>query len=197
MAPKPPTQSERPARRADAELNRSRILDTARTSLAESGEASMQAIAKRAGIGPGTLYRHFPTREALVLEVHRHDVAELVESAPALVASHSPRVAMRLWLDRLAQYGQIKKGLASAFHATQKQLAGEGYEPILGAITTLLDACKAIGETREDVEAEEVLLLVGFLWRIETDDSWAARTDRMLDLVMDGLAPIDPTPTTT
>jgi AcrR family transcriptional regulator len=72
----------RPAQRADAELNRSRILDAARASLAESGDASMQSIARRAGIGQGTLYRHFPTREALVLEVHRHDVAELVDTAP-------------------------------------------------------------------------------------------------------------------
>ena len=150
----------------------------------------MQAIAKRAGIGPGTLYRHFPTREALILEVHRYDVAELVAAAPALVAEHPPRVALRLWLDRLAQYGQIKRGLAGAFNtATHKQLAGEGYGPTIGAIATLLDAGKESGAVREDVEPEEVLLLVGFLWRIETDDKWATRTARMLDLVMDGLAP--------
>ncbi|HEY2672170.1 MAG TPA: hypothetical protein VGJ07_17600 [Rugosimonospora sp.] len=86
-----------------------------------------------------------------MLEVHRHDVADLVEAAPALLAEHPPREALRLWLDRLAVYGQIKRGLAGAFHtATHK--------------------------------------LVGFLWRIETDDSWAARTARMLDIVMRGLA---------
>jgi AcrR family transcriptional regulator len=150
----------------------------------------MQAIAKRAGIGQGTLYRHFPTREALVLEVHRHDVADLVDAAPTLVAEHPPRQALRLWLDRLASYGQIKRGLAGAFHtATHKQLAGEGYGPVLNAITTLLDACKKAGAVRQDVEAEEVLLLVGFLWRIDPDDNWSVRTSRMLDLVMDGLAP--------
>ena len=182
-------QSGRPARRADAELNRSRILDAARESLAESGDASMQSIAKRAGIGQGTLYRHFPTREALVLEVHRHDVAELVDAAPALLAEHPPREALRLWLDRLALYGQIKRGLAGAFHtATHSQLAGEGYGPVINAITLLLDACKEVGAVRADIEAEEVLLLVGFLWRIETDDNWAVRTARMLDLVMAGLA---------
>lgn len=185
-----PPQSGRPARRADAELNRSRILEAGRACLAESGEASMQAIAKRAGIGQGTLYRHFPTREALVLEVHRHDVADLVDAAPTLVAEHPPRQALRLWLDRLASYGQIKRGLAGAFHtATHKQLAGEGYGPVINAITTLLDACKKAGAVRQDVEAEEVLLLVGFLWRIDPDDNWSVRTSRMLDLVMDGLAP--------
>ncbi|HEY3751544.1 MAG TPA: TetR/AcrR family transcriptional regulator [Pseudonocardiaceae bacterium] len=181
-------QPERPARRADAELNRSRILDAARASLAESGDASMQSIAKRAGIGQGTLYRHFPTREALVLEVHRHDVAELVDAAPALLADHPPQQALRQWLDRLARYGQIKRGLAGAFQtATYRQLAGEGYGPVINAITMLLDACKAAGAVREDIEAEEVLLLVGFLWRIDTDDSWAIRTTRMLDVVMQGL----------
>jgi AcrR family transcriptional regulator len=193
MPTTPAAPGERPARRADAELNRSRILDAARLSLAESGDVSMQAIATRAGVGPGTLYRHFPTREALVLEVHQHDVAELVEAAPALVAAQPARVALRLWLDQLAQYGRIKRGLATAFRATHAQLSGEGYEPILRAITTLLDACKATADMRDDVEAEDVLLLVGFLWRTETDDDalWAGRTARMLDLVMDGLVPAE------
>jgi AcrR family transcriptional regulator len=188
-----PPQAGRPAQRADAELNRSRILDAARESLADSGDASMQSIAKRAGIGQGTMYRHFPTREALVLEVHRHDVAELVDAAPTLLAEHPPRVALRLWFDRLALYGQIKRGLAGALHtATYQQLAGEGYGPVINAITLLLDAGKAAGAVRDDVEAEEVLLLVGFLWRIETDGSWAVRTARMLDLVMEGLVIPEP-----
>lgn len=189
-----PPSPGRPAQRADAELNRSRILDAARASLAESGEASMQSIAKRAGIGQGTLYRHFPTREALVLEVHRHDVTELVEAAPTLLAEHPPQEALRLWLDRLALYGQIKRGLAGAIHtATYKQLAGEGYGPVINAITLLIDACKEVRTVRNDLEAEEVLMLVGFLWRVETDGTWAVRTARMLDLVMQGLAST-PTP---
>jgi AcrR family transcriptional regulator len=188
-----PPPAGRPARRADAERNRSRILDAARASLAESGDASMQSIAKRAGIGQGTLYRHFPTREALVLEVHRHDVAELVDAVPALLAEHPPREALRLWLDRLAVYGQIKHGLAGALHtATHAQLAGEGYGPVISAITVLLEAGQEAGEVRSGIEAEEMLLLVGFLWRIETDGAWAERTARMLDLVMQGLAVTDP-----
>lgn len=149
----------------------------------------MQSIAKRAGIGQGTLYRHFPTRDALVLEVHRHDVAELVESVPALLSAHPPLEALRLWLDRLASYGQIKHGLAGALHtATHRQLAGEGYGPVIAAITVLLEACTRAGLVRADVKAEDVLMLVGFLWRIEPDDDWAVTTTRMLDLVMDGLA---------
>jgi len=76
--------------RADAEQNRTRILDVARTALAASGNASMQSIAKQAGIGQGTLYRHFPNREALVLAVHRHDVRALVDAAPELLDTHPP-----------------------------------------------------------------------------------------------------------
>lgn len=150
----------------------------------------MQAIAKRAKIGQGTLYRNFPTREALVLEVHRHDIVELVDAAAVLLAAHPPEKALRLWLDRLACYGQIKRGLAGAFHAaTNKQLAGEGYGPVTDAIALLIDAGKQAGTVRKDVEAEEVLLLAGFLWRVEADSGWADRTARMLDILMDGLAP--------
>ena len=182
------TASARPGRRADAQLNRERILAAARAALAESGDATMQSVAKRAGIGQGTLYRHFPTREALVLEVHRHDVSQLVEAAPALLAAHPPLRALRLWFDRLATYGLIKRGLAGALHsATHAQLAGEGYDPVIAAIRLLLEAGQQAGVIRGDVEPEEVLLLLGFLWRIAPDDTWAARSAHMLDLVMNGL----------
>lgn len=180
----------RASRRADAEQNRARILDAARAALAESGDASMQSIAKRAGIGQGTLYRHFPTRETLVLEVHRRDVTDLVNAAPRLLESHPPVAALRAWLDHLAEYGRIKRGLAGAIHAvTHQQLAAEGYEPVIGAIDMLLDAGREDGSIRPDVEADELLLLVGFLWRLDVEADWRARARRMLDLVMDALQP--------
>jgi AcrR family transcriptional regulator len=148
----------------------------------------MQSIAKLAGVGQGTLYRHFPTREALVLAVHRHDVRELVDAAPALLDAHPPFDALRLWFDRLASYGRIKHGLAGALHTvTRAELADEGYGPVIGAITLLLDAGKEQGAMRPDVDAEEVLLLVGFLWRIDLDSDWETRSHHMLDLVMDAL----------
>ncbi len=143
------TQSQPLAMRSDATQNRARILEAARTALAVSGNASMQSIAKRAGIGQGTLYRHFPSREALVLAVHRHDVQALVDAAPALLAAHPPFAALRLWCDRLAAYGRIKHGLAGALHTVMRaELADEGYGPVLGAITLLLNACKEAGVTR-------------------------------------------------
>jgi AcrR family transcriptional regulator len=174
--------------RADAEQNRARILEVARAALDESGDVTFHAIAKLAGIGQGTLYRHFPSREALILAVHRRDVGELVDAAPLLLAEHPPFEALRLWFDRLASYGRIKHGLAGALHAvTRAQLAGEGYGPVIGAIKQLLDAGQTTGELRPDVTPEEVLLLVGFLWRIDLDEDWATRSRHLLDLVLDGL----------
>jgi AcrR family transcriptional regulator len=174
--------------RSDAEQNRARILEVARTALEASIDASLFSIAKQAGVGQGTLYRHFPNREALILEVHRHDVRELVGAAPALLAAHPPFQALRLWFARLASYGRIKHGLAGALHAvTRNELAGEGYDPVVGAIELLLDAGKEAGAVRPDVDAKEVLLLVGFLWRIDIDGDWEARSSHMLDIVMDGL----------
>src|SRR5580700_10735083 len=101
-----------PLLRADAQKNRAKILDAARAALAAAPDASLNSIAKAAGVGPGTLYRHFPNREALVLAVYRQEIQALVDLAPALIAKHPPLVALRLWFDRLAHYGRIKHGLA-------------------------------------------------------------------------------------
>ncbi|WP_213815400.1 TetR/AcrR family transcriptional regulator [Glaciihabitans sp. dw_435] len=184
----PTPQPRAPVRRADAELNRVRILDAARAALAISGEATMQSIARSAGIGQGTIYRHFPTRESLVLAVHRNDVAELVAAAPSLLAEHPPLIALRLWFDKLAEYGRIKQGLAGALHSVMRQqLSDEGYDSTTGAIALLLDAGKATGQIRSDIDEEEVLLLVGFLWRINNDADREARSRHLLDLVMDSI----------
>ena len=174
--------------RADAEQNRARIIEAARLALEDSGDATMQSIARRAGIGQGTLYRHFPTRESLVMTVHRGDVRELVEAAPILLAAHPADEALRLWFDRLAAYGRIKRGLLGALHTVMHaELSSEGYEPVVRAIGLLLDAGVHAGTIRADVEPEEVLLLVGFLWRIDGDADREVRATHLLDVVTDGL----------
>jgi AcrR family transcriptional regulator len=174
--------------RADAQQNRDRILQAARAAFLASGDASLNSIAKQAGVGPGTLYRHFPNREALVLAVYRHDVQLLVDLAPQLLADHPPFEALRQWFDRLAHYGRIKQGLADVLHgATKESLAGETYGPIIGAITLLLHAGEVAGTIRPGVDPDDVLLMVGFLWRVEPSADGQARASRMLDLVMEGL----------
>jgi len=174
--------------RADALENRERILAVARGALAAAPNASLNSIAKAAGVGPGTLYRHFPNREALVLAVYRQEIQQMVELAPALLAKQPPLVALRQWFDRLAHYGRIKHGLADVLHAAMNEgVLSETYGPMVGAIERLLRACEAAGAVGSGVDAEDVLLLMGFLWRLEPGREGEARGRRLLDLVIDGL----------
>jgi AcrR family transcriptional regulator len=176
--------------RADSARNRVKILDAARSALAISGDATMQSIARAAGVGQGTLYRHFPTREALVLQVHCRDVNALVDAAAGLLEQMSPVPALRAWLDQLAEYGRVKHGLLDVVYTSlYKELADQGTGPVLSAIQLMLSAGRADGTLRSDISAEDVLLLVGFLWRLEARDNWPAQSSRLLDVVMDGLIP--------
>lgn len=179
-----------PSLRADAAANRERILDAARAALAISGDAPMQSIAKAAGVGQGTIYRHFPTREALILAVHRTDVHALVEAAPSLLESLSTSAALREWFDQLATYGRLKHGLADALYSVMREtLSDEGYDSIVGAIDVLLDAGKDAGTVRPDISGEDLLLLVGFLWRIKPDATWQSRSRHLLDIALDATRP--------
>ena len=176
------------ALRADWHENRDHILEVARGALAVSSDVSLNSIAKRAGVGPGTLYQYFPTRETLVLAVYRHDVQQLVDSAAMLLKEHSPLEALRLWLDRLAYFGRIKHGAADVLHAAISDgLAGETYGPVIRAITLLLRVGQEAGDIRPGLDPNDVLLLVGFLLRIDDRDAWQERARRMVNLVVDGL----------
>lgn len=173
--------------RADARQNRERILGVARTALESEQSPTMVEVARAAGVGQGTLYRNFPTWEDLVIAVHRSDLADLVATAPVLLQQHEPIDALRIWLERLAEYGRIKKGLSGAMHAAMHdQLASEGYAPIVQAMDKLLQAGATNSTIRREVSGEDLLLLVGFLWRLDLTD---ARSTRLLSLVLHGLRP--------
>ncbi|MEU0299348.1 TetR/AcrR family transcriptional regulator [Streptomyces sp. NPDC006175] len=181
------TEPRRRATRSDAQDNRARIIDTARTAFTETPGATLQSIAKAVGIGQGTMYRHFPNREALLVAVYREDVEALVDAAPVLLAEHEPLDALRLWFGRLAAYGRIKHGASLAVEAaTRADLGNEYYAPVVAALDLLLTACKEAGELRPDADADEVLLLVSFLWKADGPD-WQERGERMLAVVIDGL----------
>ncbi len=183
------TQRHEPLR-ADAQQNRNRILEVARDALLESSDASLNSIAKKAGVGPGTLYRHFPNREALVLAVYRHDVQQLLDYAPALLEAPPPLEALRLWFERLAHYVETKHGLSHVLHAaTSEDLVGQSYGPIMGAVAVLLRAGEEDGTIRAGLVPDDVVLLMGFLWRIDPGPDQAARASRILDLAMAGLRP--------
>lgn len=174
--------------RADARQNKERILAVARAALTAEQAPTMAAVARAAGVGQGTLYRHFPTWPDLVMEVHRADMAGLVDAAPRLLARLPPIEALAAWLNQLAEYGRIKKGLSDALHAAMReQFAGEGTYPDLTPIDLILDAGTADGSIRGDVTGRDVLLLVGFLWRLDLTADRDERSARLLRIVLDGL----------
>ncbi|WP_213775298.1 TetR/AcrR family transcriptional regulator [Bradyrhizobium sp. dw_78] len=174
--------------RADARANRDRILDVAREALAADPTASLSSIAKAAGVGAGTLYRHFPSREALVLGVYRTEIDALVDLAPRLLAKHPPLEAFRLWCDRLAKFGRMKYGIADIVHAaTSEQNIQETYGPLINAVREMMDACKGSGDIHPEVDAEDLLMLLGLLWRIPPNAAGQARTKRLLALIFRGM----------
>ena len=172
------TRRQREPLRADARQNRERLVEVARDALTASTDVPLTAIARQAGVGSATLYRHFPNREALVLAVCRRDVQQLADAAPALLDEHPPPEALRRWLDGLARYGAMRSRLDGA----GASLDGEADEPLRAALARLLDAGAATGELRPDLDPGDVLLLLGFLWRGTPDAG-----GRMLDVVVAGL----------
>ncbi|WP_406632067.1 TetR/AcrR family transcriptional regulator [Amycolatopsis sp. WGS_07] len=151
--------------RRDARENRARLLEVAAQAFAEQGlDAAPSAIAKQAGVGVGTLYRHFPTREALIDAAYRHQLAGVCEQASALLAQHPAADAMREWLTHFLAYVRAKHGMSEALNA----VIASGVDPysdsrklLLDAVNALLEAGAKDGTLRDDVAAEDVLLLVG------------------------------------
>jgi AcrR family transcriptional regulator len=177
-------------RRSDAQRNRDHILQVAHDAFAESGTTSLNEIAKRAGVGPGTLYRHFPSREALILAVYRRDMQRLVDSVPDVLAIHPPLDAFRSWFHTLAEYVRVKHGLGEALHsAAIKDAINETYAPVVTAVGKLIDAGVACGAMRPGLEPADVLLLMGFMWRVEAGPEGKRQAERITELVIDGLAP--------
>lgn len=180
-------QPSKPTRK-DARDNRDRILAAARAELSAATSASLSAIARTARVGIGTLYRHFPTREALIMELYRHDLQHLIDLAPELLRTHPPLVALRRWCDEVARYGRLKFGVSEVVHAAMGGGADPMYEPFVRAIAVLLDAGAADGTLKPDVDPEDVLLQLSVLWRIDPARGDAqARAVRILELVVDGL----------
>jgi len=179
--------------RAAAARNRAVILDAAHDLLADNPNASLNEIAKRAGVGAGTLYRHFPTREDLLLAAYRHDVQRLVDSVDDRLATLTPRQAFERWFEDLAGYIRVKHGLGEALHTAAAQEAiNETYEPVTAAIGQLLRAAERSGEVRAGLDPGDVLLLMGFLWRIPPGPGRAEQSRRLIGVVFDGLSPDQP-----
>ncbi|MFF8932084.1 TetR/AcrR family transcriptional regulator [Streptomyces longwoodensis] len=172
--------------RSDALENRARILAAAREALTADGGASMNQIAQRAGVGAGTLYRNFPTRESLVLAVYQDEVDRILGTVPGLLADHPPLEALRHWTTDLVEAMRRKHGLGDALSpGAHQSIAEQTYGPVVAAITRILDAGKEDGSIREDADPGDFLQLTGALWRAASGPE--DRSPRMLALILDGL----------
>jgi AcrR family transcriptional regulator len=186
--------------RADAVRNRERVLEAAKAVFSAGGpEASLEAVARRAGVGIGTLYRHFPTRESLFEAVYRREVHQLAELADQLKASDVPPVeALRLWLRSNVEFVATKKGMVAALALAAygtTDLAAFSLELLTKAIGGLLDRAVAAGEIRPVIGPEDILrALIGMCY-MHDQPGWQASVYRLLDVFVDGLCrPRDPTP---
>jgi AcrR family transcriptional regulator len=186
----PVPASPRP-QRADARRNRERVLDAAVQAFADEGaDVTLDAIAKSAGVGIGTLYRHFPTREALVEAVYRDQLGRLCDSVPDLLSSQPAEAATRAWMDNFIDYRAAKSGMVEALRA----VVASGGDPfahsrglLLGAIDTLLKAGAAEGTIRSDVDPADVLSSLSGLTLVAGKPTERDTAGRLLDLLMDGL----------
>lgn len=178
--------------RADARRNRERLLEAAGRAFSETGtDASLEAIAKDAGVGIGTLYRHFPTREALLEAAYRNELARVCDSVTELLAQLPPDQAMRRWMDLFIDYLATKQGMADALKAViasgDEDPFAESLDRISTAISTLLHAGAEVGVLRSDVDPLDVGFSLGGVLLITSDKGLRDRADRMLDLLLDGL----------
>ena len=173
--------------RADARRNRERLLATAVAALSRDPEVTLDAIAKEAGVGIGTLYRHFPTREALVEAAYRNELGRLREASADLLRALPPDQAVRAWMGRFVDYLITKQGMAGALRA----VIASGGDPfaesrahLLAAITPLLSSAGAAGTLRTDVDPLDLLVaLNGVTLAVRSRE----QADRLLDLLFDGL----------
>lgn len=173
--------------RADAKRNRERIIEAAVEVFSSDGGASLSAIGKLAGVGQGTLYRHFPDRESLVWAIYEREVDDLVARAEKLLKMTTPTQALRQWMSHLARFALTKAGLGAAMNepiVRETKAARPGYARIVRVIEDLLAAGRATGDVRADVTVEDFLSLIAGLWQIGPGPEGEARAQRLLDLVV-------------
>ena len=199
MTHQPAIEKRKP--RADAIRNRERVLEAAKAVFSQGGpEASLEAVARRAGVGIGTLYRHFPTREALYEAVYRREVEQLVDLAKHLETKIAPVEALRHWLRAGVEFMATKKGMAAALamaaHGSPELMAYSldrltravgALDRLTRAVGQLLQRAEAAGEIRADIDPEDLLrALVGMCY-VYDGTGWQAKVLRLVDVFIDGL----------
>ena len=178
--------------RADAQANYDRLLEVAARTLAQKGpDASLKAIAAEAGVGIGTLYRRFPTREDLIEAIYRNETARLSESAAELLETSAPLPALRAWMEAFVDYMLTKQGMADALPAilaAREGLRLHSREALGNAVAMLLAAGINAGELREDASTNDVLMALGGITLISGHEHQRDLASRLISLLLDSLS---------
>ncbi|MEU8718324.1 TetR/AcrR family transcriptional regulator [Streptomyces sp. NPDC048663] len=179
--------------RADAARNREQLLTVAtRVFMSSDAEPSMRAIAREAGVGIATLYRHFPTRESLVDAVYRDQVVRLTSGARELLNRLPPAASLRHWMDLFGDWISAKNGMLGTLRTMidSGQVAhAQTRTELLTAISTILDAGRTAGDLRADISAEDIAAALIGTFTVAPRPEQEAQADRLLNLLMDGLRP--------
>jgi AcrR family transcriptional regulator len=182
-------QARRP--RADAERNRARLLDAAKAAFASAqAPVTLEQVARAAGVGIGTLYRHFPTREVLVEALYRQELAQLCAAADGLLATRAPECALRAWMDLFADYVEAKREMADtlrAVFAAGAVTVSQARQELTVAVRTILDAGVAGGTLRADVRPEDVVAMIVGAFTATSLDGGQEQRARMFDLLTDAV----------
>ncbi|WP_433891982.1 TetR/AcrR family transcriptional regulator [Streptomyces sp. CA-111067] len=175
--------------RKAAARNRVAIIEAAHELFAQNPLVPLSDVAKAADVGIGTLYRHFPTREDLILAAYQHDIDRLTATVDEALGRHtSARAAFIEWFETLSAYIRVKHGLGDALHSAAAQEAvAAAWGPTSEAVATLLDACIAEGTVARGHQPADVIMLMSFLWRVADNEDGAAQGHRLIATVFNGL----------
>ena len=179
--------------RKDAQLNRERILEVAKTAFTRHGAgASLDEIAKQAGVGAGTLYRHFPTRDALIEAVYRSEVEKLAAAETRLAAAMPPIDALRAWMLLLVDYIAAKHIIAPALNSVvggPSRLYESSRSLIQGAMESLVQRAKESGDIRRDTDASDLLRAMIGVSLVGSGPDWQQSAKRLVDILIAGSSP--------
>jgi AcrR family transcriptional regulator len=180
--------------RTDALRNRERILEVAKEAFTRHGaDASLDDIAKQAGVGAGTLYRHFPTRDALIEAVYRSEVEKVAATARGFAAAMPPVEALRAWLLLFVDYIAAKHIIAPALNSVAggpSRLYEGSRSLVQGAIEELVKRAKRSGDVRRDVDASDLLRAVIGVSYVGSGGDWQQSARRLVDILMAGSRPV-------
>jgi AcrR family transcriptional regulator len=180
--------------RSDAQQNRDRILEVAKAAFTRSGaDASLDDIAKQADVGPGTLYRHFPTRDALIEAVYHTEVEKLAAAQRELSVNLPPIEALRAWMMLFVDYIATKLIIASALNSVgggPSRLYDSSRVQVMGAIDALVKTAMKSGDIRKDLEPFDLLRALIGVSHVTTGPDWQESARRLVDILITGSRPM-------